>query len=70
MKQDLHTTAGRRKEILDNVRRGNLVSFNWITANKHRASVATAMQASGELTLKPLSGMMYEATINKKGGGK
>jgi hypothetical protein len=65
MSNDLRTNAGRRKEILENVRKGNLVSFNWITANKHRASVATAMQASGELELKPSSGMMYEATIKE-----
>ena len=62
---DLRTNKGRRKEILGNIINGGLVSFNWITANKHRARVVTSMMVSGELDLKQDSGYMYRVTIKE-----
>ena len=46
---DLRTRAGRRKEILDQVRENEGFSIFWVTENPLRAKVAMEMQNSGEI---------------------
>jgi len=46
---DLRTRAGRRKEILDQIRENEGFSIFWVTENQLRAIVATDMQNSGEI---------------------
>ncbi len=49
MKPDLRTRAGRRQEIIDQVREHGGFSVFWATENHLRAWVATEMIKSGEL---------------------
>jgi hypothetical protein len=46
---DLRTKAGRREEILNQVREDGGFSIFWVTENYLRAVVATQMQESGEI---------------------
>jgi hypothetical protein len=56
MKTDLRTRAGRRVEILDQIREHHGFSIFWITESQLRARVGQEMQDSGEI-----------ATDNSKG---
>ena len=48
-KIDLRTRAGRRKEILAQIRENEGFSIFWITENPLRARVAMDMKNSGEI---------------------
>ncbi len=46
---DLRTKAGRREEVLNQVREDGGFSIFWVTENYLRAVVAQQMQESGEI---------------------